>query len=345
MLLVSGLLGLAGAVGARAQGVPLVMNYQGVLTDGHGQPMAGDNLTVNFRVFGAEKGGTMIWGTRQLVTTDSNGVFNVLLGQGGQNVPGASNQVNSLLEVFSGVNADKRWLEVEVEHNLTSAMSPRQRFATVPYSYQAGNASGCAGDFTVGSVLTVQSNAYLQQGLNITDSGQESLVFNNTVYDSAGLTVSQKVVVATPMIVDGAFAVHGNAVFSNDTTFTQSVEFDGPAYFSHGVSLRGNTSAFGSFSQLASKGPDGSTHTDSGTVAANGFLIVRMITNDHDSGNTLTFTLNGQQLEFRADWSTDGSDALHYQDSTTFPVKAGSSWTISCGGGNIGYAVLYRSIP
>jgi hypothetical protein len=40
-----------------------------------------------------------------------------------------------------------------------------------------------------------------------------------------------------------------------------------------------------------------------------------VITNDHDNGNKLTFTLNGVTLQFRADWSTDGVDSLHYQNS------------------------------
>ncbi|MFH0881034.1 MAG: hypothetical protein V2A34_15070 [Lentisphaerota bacterium] len=343
-MLAAGFLALAGAGGARAQGVPMDMSYMGALTDPHGLPIAGDNITVNFRIFDSERGGNMIWGTRQLVTTDSNGVFNVVIGEGGEDVPGATNQVNSLQEVFVGLNADKRWMEIEVVYNRTAAMSPRQPFVSVPYTYQAGNAAGSRSDFTVGSVLTVQSNAYLRGSLNLADAGQQSLVFNDTLVNSAGMTVSQKMIVATPMKVNGFLTIQGNAVFSNDTAFTQSVVFDGPAYFANGVSLRGNTAALGAFQTLAAKGPDGSTHTDSGNLATNGFLIVRMITNDHDSGNTLTFTINGQQLEFRADWSTDGSDSLHYQDSTLFPVKAGTQWSISSGGGNIGYAVLYRPI-
>lgn len=350
VMLVSGLLYLAGAVGSQAQGVPLEINYQGVLTAANGQPVAGDNLTVNFRIFDAEWGGTMIWGERQLVTTDSNGVFDVLIGDAGEDVPGATNQVDSLPEVFSGVSADKRWLEVEVVYNLTAAMSPRQRFATVPYAYQAGNVAGSRGDFTVGSVLSVTSNAYLQGSLNLTDSGQEVLVFNDSVYNSAGLTVSQKMVVAIGVYttkVDGAFTVHGNAIFSNDTAFTQSVKFDGPAYFTNGVSLRGNTAAFGSFRQLAAKGPNCSECTDTGTIQTNGFLIVRMITSNKDSNNTLTFTLNpGSTFEFKANWDTDGYDTLNYQDMCMFPVQAGTTWIITTGNSdNIGYVILYRSIP
>ncbi|NCC50113.1 MAG: hypothetical protein EOM20_02745 [Spartobacteria bacterium] len=345
ILLATGFLCLGAAAGAQVVGVPLDMNYQGVLTQPDGQPVAGDNLTVNFRIYDAEKGGTLIWSTRQLVTTDTNGIFNALLGDDeGETVPGASNQVHSLSLVFTSENADARWLEIEVVHQLTSVMSPRQRFASVPYAYQAGNAAGSRGDFTVGRVLTGQSNAYLRGSVSISDDGQESLVFNDTVYNTAGLTVSQKMIVATAMKVDGAFSVHGNALFSNDTAFTQSVAFDGPAHFNKGVSLRGNTSAFGAFQQLAAKGPDGNTHTDTGTVTTNGFLLVRLITNDHNSGNTVTFTVGGVQFGFKADWATDGSDSLHYKDSTLFPVKAGTTWTISNGGGHIGYVLLYRPI-
>ncbi len=347
VLLAAGFLCLAGAAGAQVVGVPLNMNYQGVLTHPNGQPVAGGNLTVNFRIYDAEKNGALIWSTRQLVTTDTNGVFDALLGDDeGEAVPGATNLVNSMSLVFTGATADNRWLEIEVVYQLTSVMSPRQRFASVPYAYQAGNAAGSRGDYTVGSVLTVQSNAYLQGSVNILDDGQESLVFQDTVVNSFGLTVSQKMAVATAMNVDGNFSVQGNALFSNDTAFTQSVEFDGPAYFSRGVSLRGNTSAFGSFQQLAARNPpDGHTHTDTGTVTTNGFLVVRMITNaGNSSGYTLTFTIDGVQFGFRSDWGTDGVDSLHYKESTTFPVKAGTTWTISNGDGDVGYVLLFRPV-
>jgi hypothetical protein len=232
-------------------------------------------------------------------------------------------------------------------------MSPRQRFATVPYAYQAGTAAGSRGDFTVGSVLSVASNAYFQGSMNLSDSGQEVLVFNNSVTNLDGLTVSQKMVAAsaTSMVVNGSFTVQGNAVFSNDTTFTQSVEFNGPAYFTNGVSLRGNTASFGALRVLASGGPDCSGCSSSGVIQANGFMIVRLIgvnnaNNVYNYNNTLTFTLNGVTLEFRAEWDTWGVDYLNYQDSTMFPVKAGSTWTITAGDSKTtGYVLLYRSVP
>ena len=71
---------LAGVGLARADGVPPFLNYQGVLANGDGQPLTNKNLTVNFRIYDAVRGGNMIWGTRMLVTTDSNGVFNCSLG-------------------------------------------------------------------------------------------------------------------------------------------------------------------------------------------------------------------------------------------------------------------------
>jgi hypothetical protein len=333
---------LAGGALVQAAGVPPFINYQGVLANAQGHPFTNQNVTVNFRIYDAPKGGTMIWGTRQLVTTDSNGVFNASLGDEGESVPGASNQVSSILYVFSGTNADSRWLEIEVEYNRSYAMSPRQRFLTSPYAYQAGNAAGSRGDFVVGDVLTVKSNAVFQQGVHISDAGQEALVFNNSMTDSSSLTVSQKLAVAGAMTVNGNLNVQGNVIFSNDVAFTESVEFDGPALFNKGVSFRGNTTAFGSFRLLASHSGE---HSDSGTVPTNGFLGIRIVISDNDDHNFATLTLDNQQYEFHGQWNTGGSDYLHFKGWTLFPARAGASWNMYAEGSKISYDVYFFSIP
>ena len=287
----------------------------------------------------------MVWGTRQLVTTDSNGLFNASLGDEGENVTGATNQVSTIADAFVGSDTDSRWLELEVEYKNSFAMSPRQRFLTSGYAYQSGNASGSRGDFQVGELLTVQSNAAFQGPVVITDSGQEAFVFSGTMADNNSLTVSQNMVVASGSVsVAGTLNVHGNAAFSNSVALTQSVEFDGPVAFSNGVGFRGNTTMFGAFHHLASCDGSGSTN---GIVPTNGFLGVRFYTSDTDENNNkVTFTLDGvTQFLYQAHWDTDGGDWLHFKTMTLYPVKAGTSWTLSSAHSTVGFDLYYWSIP
>jgi len=332
---------------AAANSVPDLMNYQGTLYNAAGLPLTNAILTVKFRIFDAAKGGNMIWGSRQLVTTDASGLFNVSLGETGESLGDATNMVSSLSQVFSGEMADSRWLEVEVEYVVNGrpamAMAPRQRFLSAPYACQAGNATGSRGDFTVGDVLAVASNAYFQRAVNITDTGQETLVFHGSLADSLGLTVSQKLDVAGPLAVNGALHINGPAVFSNDVALTDAAEFDGLVTCKNGASLRGHTAAFGALRVLASHDPG--KHSDSGTAVTNGFLAVRVYANDNNSDNAVTFTIYGTNFLFKAYWDSTGTDSIKYKDWTLFPVKAGTPWSISSASDNMGYTVYYRSIP
>lgn len=335
-------IGLAAAA-AGAIGVPAFMNYQGVLANPQGTAFTNQTVSVNFRIYDAVRGGTMIWGTRQMVTTDSNGVFNVELGDAGEHVPGATNQVASILEVFTGTNAANRWLEIEVEYNKSSAMSPRQPFLTVPYAYQAGSAAGSAGDFSAGDVLTVASNAVFQRAVTIQDAGENALAFHDTVSNRGSLTVSQKVSVASHLSVKGALTVHGNAVFSNSVDFTENVEFDGPVVFSNGVSFRGNTTLFGAGRVLAAHA-SGSSFSTNGVIPTNGFLSVNMLVTDNDNG-TLTFSLGSTQWLFRSHWDTGLTDDMDLKTLTLFPVKGGTTWSLNAAGDKIGFNLYYWPIP
>jgi hypothetical protein len=66
-----------------AADVPMLLNYQGRLTDPSGNPKNG-TFTMQFAVYDAETGGNQLpsgtpWSETQSVTV-TNGVFNVLLG-------------------------------------------------------------------------------------------------------------------------------------------------------------------------------------------------------------------------------------------------------------------------
>ena len=342
---VAGCVALGGWLSAGGAGVPIAMNYQGILNDAHGVALSNQNLTVNFRFYNAEKGGTMLWGTRKLVTTDGLGLFNATLDDMGEDVPDTVNVVANLQEVFSGSDADKRWIEVDVEYGRATAMSPRQRFYTQAYAFQTGDALNSATNFNVGGVLTVQSNAYLQSAVSLLDTEPGSLTFHNTVTNQDSLTVSQQLHAVSALTVNNSLTVAGAADFTNNVTFASGVDFLGPVYFKNGLSLRGNTSLFGSMSRIAFIDYNHGGRTTNGTVTVNGLMGVHFRTQTRSGDNTVTFTLNGKTYNLKADWNTGETDSIKYEHWQLFVAKANSSYSINVGGDDISCSIYFRPIP
>jgi hypothetical protein len=118
MLLGAGVLMLCSMVFAA---VPQLINFQGVLKDGSGNPVADGSYSVVFTIYDAPSAGTNLWSETQSVTT-VNGLFTVLLGSVTP-VPAA---------VFD--NPD-RWLGIQV--GADPEMTPRQRLSSVGYSHNS----------------------------------------------------------------------------------------------------------------------------------------------------------------------------------------------------------------
>ena len=115
------------AVSAMAA-VPSLVNYQGFLTAPDGTPLD-TVVSMTFNLYSASSGGTAMWTETQSACTVRTGVFHALLGS-----------VTALPDSFGGTD---RWLGVTVGGN--SEMAPRQRIASVPYSYRVGTVDGASG--------------------------------------------------------------------------------------------------------------------------------------------------------------------------------------------------------
>ncbi len=101
--------------------VPQLINFQGILKDGSGNPVANGTYFVNFRIYSVPAGGTVMWGDTQTVVT-SSGLFNAVLGRG-MPVPDT---------VF---NDSVRYLGIQVFPD--PEMTPRQRLTTSSYSFRS----------------------------------------------------------------------------------------------------------------------------------------------------------------------------------------------------------------
>ena len=128
------------ALEAVAQSVPLLLSYQGRLTDVAGVPKNG-TLTLSFRILDAATGGNSLWAETHVGVAAVNGFVNVQLGT---NTP-------LLPAVFSGGTSDSwgpaRYLEVTVSDGVvTEILSPNLRITSAAYSIQAtGGPTGAQG--------------------------------------------------------------------------------------------------------------------------------------------------------------------------------------------------------
>lgn len=121
-----------------AQSVPDLINYQGYLTDEKGDPIAnmdeGEDRVLEFNIYDASSGGSLVWGPQVVVTRVTKGHFNTIFG-------GKDNNNRSLSDVFGSAN---RYLGIKVartEAELASSLevSPRQRVLSAPYALTAFN--------------------------------------------------------------------------------------------------------------------------------------------------------------------------------------------------------------
>jgi len=103
--------------------IPLMLNYQGKLTDPQGQPVRDSVYAVGFALFAVPVGGTPFWNEMQPVATQS-GLFNVLLGSD-----------NPILDLpTDGIC----FLAMAVDPD--PPMAPRIRVVSAAYAYLAARA-------------------------------------------------------------------------------------------------------------------------------------------------------------------------------------------------------------
>ena len=91
--------------------------YQGLLTDGAGNPLANTNVNVTFRIYNVSSGGTALDSVVVTVNTDDNGLFNEEIDFNNH-------------DLFNG---QALWLGLQVAGE-ASEMTPRQYLRPVPYA-------------------------------------------------------------------------------------------------------------------------------------------------------------------------------------------------------------------
>ncbi|MGE5692559.1 MAG: hypothetical protein ACM3YF_02135, partial [Candidatus Zixiibacteriota bacterium] len=101
--------------------VPQLINFQGILKDGSGNPVADGSYSVVFTIYDDPTAGNILWAETTSVSTTS-GLFSVLLG--------STNPVPD-----SAFKDTSRYLGIKV--GADPEMTPRQRLSSVGYSYNS----------------------------------------------------------------------------------------------------------------------------------------------------------------------------------------------------------------
>ncbi|HRF59364.1 MAG TPA: tail fiber domain-containing protein [Fimbriimonadaceae bacterium] len=117
-------LGLA-AITAHAQSAPMMVHYQGRLTQANGLPLTTPTATVTMRIFPTASGGTALWdsGPRPVILRNG-GIFSVMLGDTSIGMPGLTQSVFQTGIVY---------LELSI-HGQAQPVGPRQPIVSVPWS-------------------------------------------------------------------------------------------------------------------------------------------------------------------------------------------------------------------
>jgi hypothetical protein len=112
----SALVALSTLAGVHAQGVTQPFTYQGYLRQG-GAPLNNPSQAMQFRIYDALTGGTLLWNSGALTVNVANGLFTV--------------QLNPPVSVWTGAD---RFLEIQVG---TTTLTPRVRIGATPYANTA----------------------------------------------------------------------------------------------------------------------------------------------------------------------------------------------------------------
>ena len=144
--------------------VPEMINYQGILTDGSGNPLD-TTVSMLFTIYDASTGGTNLWSETHNSVTVVGGLFTVLLGSLAP-LPAT---------VFDGAN---RWL------GLTVAGDPemeRERIASVPYAYKCGSSDGGVEDWgRYGVSDTLYEGTVTLKDKYVNSEGPEGIIYGGT---------------------------------------------------------------------------------------------------------------------------------------------------------------------
>lgn len=189
------------------------ISYQGYLTDATGDPLT-STLTMVFRLYDADAGGTAVWSSGNVDVDVAEGLFNVLL-----DVEQAD---------FTGQGL---WLEMTVDGEV---LSPRQALLAAPYALSLRPGANIVGapDTADGAVLDVQMSGAFPSAKTIAGVAPATgTAIHGVATGGAGLYGASS----------ATYGVWGNSnngwggYFSSDNGYGMRVDTNGTDHYDHGL--------------------------------------------------------------------------------------------------------------
>jgi hypothetical protein len=113
------------------------INYQGAATDGNGDELTNQNITIRASVLSTSASGNLQWEETHSTTTDQFGLFNVVIGQG-------TNTTNGATALFDDMDwgSGNHYLKIEMDATggTNYAMIGTTQMMSVPYALYAKSA-------------------------------------------------------------------------------------------------------------------------------------------------------------------------------------------------------------
>lgn len=189
-----------------AAAVPGVINYQGILTDPQGDPIAVP-VSVVFTIYDAPTAGAILWTETRTITPDPEGRFSLLLGL---SEPIADS-------VFK---TPPCWLGAKVTTD--PELVPRTLLSSVPFTYRVATVDGATGGEVIGEITVLTDGTGAGTGVrdpggNLSDFTATAAVFTDSVGDRTvsygidGITITDNLSVNKDALVDTVFSVDAGA--------------------------------------------------------------------------------------------------------------------------------------
>jgi hypothetical protein len=232
--------------------VPTLINYQGLLTDNFGNPVANGTHEVTFRIY--DEVSTQRWSEVHNVIT-TGGLFSVQLGSNG-----------SPLEAGTFDYAEC-WLGITISGS--AELSPRTRIVSVPYALRPATVDGATGGKVTGPVdiesRGLNTAEYSNPGLMILNEGTGFNVIGVGAVASASGAMSGELI--------GVYGTAGVGNSGNKIGVKGFVQFTGMGYnigvYGEANSMNG---AYGVFGKASTSDPNSYAGYFDGNVHVTGHL-------------------------------------------------------------------------
>ncbi len=181
-----------------ATGINQTINFQGKVVNKNGTNVADGQYTFVFKIYDAPSGGANPWTETQNNVQVTGGIFRVSLGS---------------TTPITGVDFNSDNIYLAINFNSDGEMTPRVRFATVPYAFNAQKVAGLTVTDSTGT-LTIPNSKTVQFGGAFTTSAQDLT-----------LTLTGGTNVTLP--TTGTLATLGGTENLSNKSFTTTVTFSG----------------------------------------------------------------------------------------------------------------------